>query len=249
MLGIISRFLRCKILNEDGQLIKQDRGTPQGSIMSPILANIYLHYVLDLWFQENYISSSRMMVRYADDVIFLFADEQEAKDFTVALQQQLTKAELALNEDKTHITDMRKTQVNVFHFLGFTFYWAMKKSKQQRILSIKTAKPALHSKIRDYTAWIKRYRNQIRTEDLWEKTAAKLRGHYEYYGYFCNKSKLNHYYFAVLSDLFKWLNRRSQKRSYSWEKFKRRLQHLPLPKPPTMSALKSIGWDPYAIAR
>ena len=118
MLGIISRFLRCKILNEDGQLIKQDRGTPQGSIMSPILANIYLHYVLDLWFQENYISSSRMMVRYADDVIFLFADEQEAKDFTVALQQQLTKAELALNEDKTHITDMRKTQVNVFHFLG-----------------------------------------------------------------------------------------------------------------------------------
>lgn len=249
LLGLIARFLKSQILDETGKLSSQETGTPQGSIMSPILANVYLHYVLDQWFAENYASKRAMMIRYADDAIFLFSRDDEAKAFVGALRDRLAQADLALNEEKTHVIDLRKAEHQTFSFLGFTFYWKRKRSRKQHLLSIKTAMPTLRRKIHDYTDWIKQNRNRWNTAKIWELTAAKLRGHYAYYGYVCNKAKLNHYYYTVIGSLFKWLNRRSQKRSYTWEAFMQKLAFQPLPKPPTMSELKSIGWDPYAIAR
>jgi RNA-directed DNA polymerase len=249
LLGLIARFLRSQILDESGETSVQETGTPQGSVMSPILANIYLHYVLDQWFMENHVSKHAMIIRYADDAVFLFNKEDKAKAFVGALRDRLAAADLSLNEEKTKLIDLRKAEHQAFSFLGFTFYWARKRSRKQQVLSVKTAMPALRRKIQDYTAWIKHNRNRLKIRALWELTAAKLRGHYAYYGYVCNKSKLNHYYYTVIGSLFKWLNRRSQKRSYTWPAFMQKLASQPLPKPPTMSALRSIGWDPYAIAR
>lgn len=249
MLGLIARFLRSRILDETGGLNTQETGTPQGSIMSPILANIYLHNALDQWFLENHASKRAMIIRYADDAIFLFSEEDEATAFVGALRDRLATADLSLNEEKTKVIALHKAGHQTFSFLGFTFYWARKRSRKQHILSLKTAMPTLRRKILDYTSWIKQKRNRWKITKLWELTAAKLRGHRAYYGYICNKAKLNHYYYTVIGSLFKWLNRRSQKRSYTWEAFTQRLAFQPLPKPPTMSALKPLEWDPYAIAR
>lgn len=249
LLSLIARFLKSQILDEMGKLSTQEIGTPQGSIMSPILANIYLHEVLDQWFTKNYTSTHCMMVRYADDAVFLFDKEDKAKIFMDAMRTRIKEAELTINEEKTRLIDMRKEKYEAFNFLGFTFYWADIRRRKHRMLSIKTAMSTLQRKIQDYRTWIKKHRHQWTTEVIWGLTAAKLRGHYTYYGFFCNRSKLNHYYNTVVRDLFKWLNRRSQKRSYTWEAFERRLNCNPLPKPPLQDKLKSIGWDPYAIAR
>jgi group II intron reverse transcriptase/maturase len=245
MLGLISRFLNVDILKESGELERPEAGTPQGSVCSPILANIYLHYVLDQWFLENFASKKSIIVRYADDAIFMFKEKEKAEAFLQSLRNRLDHFDLALNEDKTRIIDFSKNKVNTFHFLGFTFYWAEKGRKRIKILSLKTSKDTLRRKIRDFKDWIVSVRSRIKLKKIWELAKSKLRGHYNYYGYTYNKPKLNHFYWAAINLLFKWLNRRSQKRSFSWEKFERKLVFNPLPKPPTMSDLKELGRSLY----
>jgi RNA-directed DNA polymerase len=245
LLGLIARFLRVEVLNEQGLITETEVGTPQGSVMSPILANIYLHYVLDEWFLENYASNSAVIVRYADDAVFMFSKESQAKEFLVNLKARLNKFKLSLNEDKTRIIDFTKGSENVFHFLGFTFYWNHQKGWNKACLMIKTQKDKLVKKIKEFTDWIKLNRGRKTTKEIWKITAAKLRGHYNYFGYFCNRSKLVHFYTAVTRALFTWLNRRSQRKSFYWPEFKRILKRNPLPQPPEMTMLKKLGWSPY----
>lgn len=246
LLGLIARFLAVDILDQQGNLMTANVGTPQGSVMSPILANIYLHYALDTWFLENFASSSAVIVRYADDALFMFSKEQQAKEFLTALKAQLAKYKLSLNEDKTGVIDFSKGRENVFHFLGFTFYWNhQKKGWRKSNLAIKTQVSKLGKKIQEFTEWLKANRSRMNTKTLWSITAAKLRGHYNYYGYYCNRRKLMHYYCEVIGALFKWLNRRSQRKSFSYEKFKRMLKRNPLPLPPETTKLKQLGWSPY----
>lgn len=246
LLGLIARFLAVDILDQKGNLAATEVGTPQGSVMSPILANIYLHYALDTWFLENYASQNAVIVRYADDALFMFSKEQQAQEFLSALKAQLTKYKLSLNEDKTGIIDFSKGKENVFHFLGFTFYWNHKKKGWRKTnLVIKTQVSKLGKKIQEFTEWLKANRSRLNTKQIWSITASKLRGHYNYYGYHCNRRKLNHYYYSVIGALFKWLNRRSQRKSFSYEKFKRMLKRTPLPLPPETTRLKQLGWSPY----
>ena len=245
LLGLIARFLKVDILDQKGNLAKATDGTPQGSIMSPILANIYLHYVLDQWFLENYGSNSAVIVRYADDAVFMFSKEEQAKDFLVQLTKRLDQYGLSLNGDKTGIIDFRKGRENVFHFLGFTFYWNHRKGWNKINLVIKTQMDKLDRKIKEFTEWIKLNRQRKTTKEIWKITASKLRGHYNYFGYYCNRSKLAHYYHAVTGALFKWLNRRSQRKSFNGYEFKMKLQRDPLPLPPEPTQLKKLGWSPY----
>jgi group II intron reverse transcriptase/maturase len=246
LLGFIARFLAVDILDQEGTLTTAEVGTPQGSVMSPILANIYLHYVLDTWFLENFASNGAVIVRYADDALFMFSKEQQAQEFLTALKARLAKYKLSLNEDKTGIIDFSKGKENVFHFLGFTFYWNhQKKGWRKTNLVIKTQVSKLGKKIQEFTEWLKANRSRMNTKKIWSITAAKLRGHYNYYGYYCNRRKLMHYYYEVIGALFKWLNRRSQRKSFSYEKFKRMLKRDPLPLPPGPTKLKQLGWSPY----
>lgn len=245
LLGLIARFLKVDILDQKGNLAKATDGTPQGSIMSPILANIYLHYVIDQWFLTNYGSNSAVIVRYADDAVFMFSKEEQAKDFLVQLTKRLDQYGLSLNGDKTGIIDFRKGRENVFHFLGFTFYWNHRKGWNKTNLVIKTQMEKLDRKIKEFTEWIKLNRHRKTTKEIWKITASKLRGHYNYFGYYCNRSKLTHYYYAVTGALLKWLNRRSQRKSFNGYEFKMKLKRDPLPRPPETTQLKNLGWSPY----
>jgi RNA-directed DNA polymerase len=246
LLGLIARFLKVDILDQEGSTKQSEVGTPQGSVMSPILSNIFLHYALDAWFLENYAAHDAVIVRYADDAVFMFSKEQQAKDFLTALRFRLAEYELNVNEDKTAIINFAKGKENIFNFLGFTFFWNKSKGWNKIKLVIKTQRDRLAKKIQEFYEWIKLNRSRQTRKELWSTTASKLTGHYNYYGYFCNRGKLMLYYSGVIGALFKWLNRRSQKKSYTWSQFKWLIKNNPLPLPPEMNKLKSLGWNPYA---
>jgi len=244
--GLIGRFLKGGILEQSGETTTPTVGTPQGGAMSPILANIYLNETIDQWFVANYASYSNTIVRYADDAVFLFKKKEQAESFLEDLQQRVKRFGLSLNMDKTQTVDFRKSENNDFDFLGFTFYWGEKKKFRPRPLKMKTRKKNLHKKMQEFDKWVKDNRSAMRLAELWEKAKEKLQGHYSYFGLWTNYPKLWHFYSEAVESLFKWLNRRSQKRSYTWEAFQRRLEHLPLPVPPTTHELICFGRKCYA---
>lgn len=239
--GLIGRFLKGKLITAQGDHTLSTVGTPQGSIMSPVLANIYLNEVVDQWFLRNYGSYSNVIVRYADDAVFFFRKESEAKRFLEALRQRAAAYGLSLNEDKTHRLELNKENHKHFHFLGFTFYWG--KQGTRVMLKLKTQKEKLLKAIREFYQWIKSVRNQMKLKEIWSLAEAKIRGHINYFGYKMNNLKLNHFYQEAIRSLFKWLNRRSQKRSYVWEGFIKRLEHFPLMAPLAKQKLKPLGWN------
>lgn len=241
--GLIGRFLNAGILEQSGDITSENIGTPQGSIMSPILANIYLHYVLDVWFLNNYASYNNIIVRYADDAVFFFNSEETAKSFVQALKLRVQLYGLTLNMDKTTSIEFGKNDEKSFSFLGFTFYWGKKTKGVRRKLKIKTNQKTLHKKIQEFYLWIKLIRSKLKTGKIWELARAKIRGHYNYYGYAMNLPKINQFYFEAIRSMFKWLNRRSQKKSFTWKKFLRKLKFNPLTAPPPMSKLKHIEWS------
>ena len=227
-LRLMTKLLRAGIL-VDGEAQVNEIGSPQGSIVSPLLANIFLHYVLDLWFKEHIGGYHQQMVRYADDVVFCFHDQGKAESFLPQLKERFQAFQLSVNESKTKIVNFENKAHNVFHFLGFTFYWG-KVRTGQTLLKLKTQTEKLRAKILSFKEWIKEVRAKYRTQVLWRKASEKIRGHYAYYGVTFN-SRLTLFYKICVQLLFKWLNRRSQKKSYSWAGFLEKLKHNPLPKP------------------
>lgn len=245
--GLIGRFLKVGILEETGKLMIPEMGTPQGSIMSPILANVYLHEVLDGWFIRNQASYNNIIVRYADDAVFFFKSEEKAHRFVEELFKRVKEYGLKLNEDKTKIISFRKDEYTSFDFLGLTFYWGKKPESGRRVLKLKTRKETLHKKMQEFYHWIKEMRNRMKTREIWKTARTKLTGHYNYFGYWMNRSKLNHFYWEAIRSLYKWMNRRSQKISFTWETFQRKLRYNGIPVPPEVSKLRQLGWNPYAI--
>lgn len=238
-LRLIRLLLRADVLKVDGQIQTTKLGTPQGSPVSPVLANIYLHFLLDEWFAENYSQSGRM-VRYADDAVFVFKDSTTAEKFRTALVQRLAEGDLKLNLDKSAIVPFsRHSPQGTIAFLGFELYWG-RDAARQKVLKLKTQPKRLSRSISDFTDWIKVSRNRMNLDKLWSLARSKLVGHYNYYGVRSNSPKVSHFYFACVGALFKWLNRRSQKRSFSWEQFERRLYFHPLPMPPFTVELRDV---------
>ncbi len=239
-LRLIKRMLKNSILSEDGEVTRNEAGAPQGSPISPILANIYLHYVLDKWFEDNW-SGKGQLIRYADDAVFVFNNESDAADFQQALHVQLwEEGFIKLNAEKSGLTKFNyQHPEGDIPFLGFVIYWG-RTLKLRKTLKVKTNPKKVAMSIQNFKDWIKANRHRHRLAKLWEMAAAKLRGHYNYYGVISNEAKLNHYYFACIGELFKWLNRRSQKRSYTWDGFLQRLKFNPLPRPPHGRALIDI---------
>lgn len=243
LLSLIHRQLVAKIESENGEQVIPYEGTPQGGIVSPILANVFLHYVLDEWFETNFKKKAEM-VRYADDAIFFFKTKDEAESFLESLKLRLSKFKLQLNEEKTAIINFSKESFEVFDFLGFTFYRGRKRKSRGRLVEIKTSKKKLHKAIDDFVDWVKRERSAKTTKDILKMVNAKLRGHYNYFGFWCNRHYLYRYYVDVQRALFKWLNRRSQRKSLNNEKFKTIIVRNLL-QPPELINLKRIGWSPY----
>jgi group II intron reverse transcriptase/maturase len=243
--GLIGRFLQAGYLESAQNRTIPSTGTPQGSIMSPILANLYLHEMLDTWFMKNYASYDNIIVRYADDAVFLFSDKETADDFVHKLYPRVQEFGLSLNTAKTNIIYFDRNEDTSFDFLGFTFYWGLNSNGNKTRLKIKTQKDTLHKKIQEFYLWIKSVRSKLKTGVIWELAKSKLRGHYKYYGFWMNRPKLAHFYSEVVKSLFKWLNRRSQIPSFNWKEFLRRIELNPLPPPPQVNQLKQLGWNPY----
>ena len=232
----IIRMFKAGMLSGD-ELLVTDEGVPQGSICSPILANIYAHYVIDLWLHEVVKKHCRGRVelfRYADDAIICCGWHGDAERIKVALVKRLAKFNLSLNEEKTKLVSFSKVQTRkgvkqgVFDFLGFTFYLGRSR-KGNVVPKVKTSGIRLRSKLTKVNLWARRVRNRARLPDIWKTFQAKLAGHIRYYGVSFNAKRLEKFLYQATRILFKWLNRRSQRKSFSWDQFNCFMQTFPLP--------------------
>ena len=164
--------------------------------------------------------------------IFVFSDEETARSFQLALIERMAEAGLRLNLDKTRIVPFSAAAPKgTITLLGFELYWGIKPGAG-KCLKVKTIPKRLARAVQSFTQWIKAVRNRKTTADIWREASAKLTGHFRYYGVIFNEAKLSHFRWSCIGALFRWLNRRSQKRSFTWERFAQRLRFSPLPHPP-----------------
>jgi len=233
-LRLIHKWLKAGVL-EAGKVINPVTGTPQGGIISPILANIYLHYVLDEWFHDVVKAHCRgkiYLCRYADDFVCLFQYEDDARRFYKALGLRLAKYGLSLAEDKTRMKRFSRLHMEDktwFEFLGFEFRWGWNRTGKPQVLKRTSRKKYMNS-LKRFSDWCKKNRNMRMTE-LFKKLNAKLRGYYNYYGVRGNYDSLASFFYHSMNLLFKWLNRRSQRKSYNWVGFAELLKHFGIAKP------------------
>ena len=245
VLRYVKRFLIAGIM-ENGAVIASDKGTPQGGIVSPILANIYLHYSLDLWFtrvfQKGCYGQSRM-IRYADDFVVCFERETDAIRFRQALDERLFIFGLEISPEKTKTIEFgpfAETKAKrcggkaaTFDFLGFTHYCSRSRNGRRFRMKRVTSRKKFTVKIRMFRDWLKASRT-LPTDELMEKVASKLRGHFAYYGVTDNSKGISRFAYEIECLLFKWLNRRGKRGCMNWEKFNLFLKKFPLPRPRIM---------------
>ena len=245
-LRLIRKWLKAGVL-EEGKVINPLTGTPQGGIISPILANIYLHYVLDEWFEEVVKAHCRgevYLCRYADDFVCLFQYEDDARRFYKALGMRLEKYGLSLAEDKTRMIRFSRLHMEDktwFEFLGFEFRWGTNRAGKPQVLK-RTSKKKFRNSLKDFLKWCKSNRNMRMTE-LFYKLNAKLRGYYNYYGVRGNYDSLSSFFYHAVNILFKWLNRRSQRKSYKWVGFAELLKHFRIAKPRITEKKRQIQYQ------
>jgi len=241
LLLLIRRFLKAGYV-ESGMVIRTDDGTPQGGNLSPILANIFLHYVLDLWFvkrvQRN-ISGYCRLVRYADDFICMVQYRDSANELERILRKRFAKFGLSLHPQKTRTIsfgqDERqnalqdKRRANTFDFLGFTHYCGLSR-KGRFLVGRRTSAKKFRKACAQIKEWLRKIR-VIRISHWWPVLAAKLRGHYNYYGVSGNSRMIANFGYRTIRAVYKWLNRRSDRKSCNWEQLNAYLAHYPLPRP------------------
>ena len=231
---LIKKWLKAGILDEL-KVIHPEKGTPQGASVSPILSNIYLHYVLDLWFAkviQPKCEGQTYLCRYADDFVCAFQYKREADNFYDELDKRLAKFGLELSKEKTKVirfTPFKMEDKTSFDFLGFEFRWGVNR-KGKAIIKRKTSKKKFKLGISKFTDWIKKHRDK-KLPWIFNRLNMKLRGYYNYYGVVGNIQRISKYFNMIMGLLYKWLNRRSQRRSYNYKGFKELREHFKVLKP------------------
>lgn len=241
-LRLVVRFLKAGVM-EEGKYIETDKGTPQGGIISPILANIYLHYILDKWFEEKVklqLKGYAQLIRYADDFIVCFQSKKEAEEFSKALKQRLGKYGLKVSESKSKTIEFgryawqrakeQRHKLGAFDFLGFTHY-CDKTRKGKFKVGRKTSRKKLWQKVKAMNQWMKKVRNLLPLKEWWKILGIKLTGHYRYYGISGNVQSLRMFHTEASKLAYKWINRRSQKKSFTFAQYCRFKEYNPLPEP------------------
>ena len=239
---MVKRFLKAGVA-EDGNVTVSDEGTPQGGVISPLLANIYLHYALDLWFEKVYRKSCTgfaRLIRYADDFVACFQYELDAVKFRRELSKRLCKFGLEVEPTKTRVVKFGRFAVQnaaakgekpeTFDFLGFTHYCGTRRDGKGFRMKRVTARKKFTAKLKGFKEWLKSART-MKTKELWETAKAKLKGHYAYYGVTDNLSGIKRFREEMRKLLFKWLNRRGKRGCLNWQKFEDMLKRFPLPEP------------------
>ncbi len=240
-LKLIRKWLKAGILETDGKVIYPETGSPQGGIVSPILANIYLHYVLDEWFEETVRTHCRghvYLCRYADDFICAFQKGEDAQCFYTALGRRLARYGLELAEDKTRTLEFsiwKPKAKTKFDFLGFEFQWGMTWTRKP-ILKRRTSRSKLRAAIANLKIWFQKYRS-LPKKILFAKLNRKLIGYYSYYGVTGNWRSLSSFEYQVRNLLYKWLNRRSQRKSYNQTGFTELVKQFGVTKPRIIHAI------------
>lgn len=229
----IIRMFKAGMLT-DGELVVSDQGVAQGSCSSPVLANIFAHYVIDEWIEE--VVKPRCvgrveLFRYCDDAVICCQLATDAVRIKTALIKRLAKYKLKLNEEKTKMVDFRKITGKraSFDYLGFTFY--LGQSKQGWIVpKLKTSGKRIRSKLNKISEWARKERNRLELKELWKTFCSKLRGHINYYGVSHNSGHVQKFIRQATRIMYKWLNRRSQMKSFNWSGFNKYMEEFPLPK-------------------
>jgi len=233
----ISRMFKSGIL-ADGELTINEEGVPQGSICSPVMSNIFAHYAIDTWVEEMVKPACKGTVelfRYADDGVICCQYEVDAVRIRQSLGKRLEKFKLQLNEEKTKLVAFDKQEAargvkqGTFDFLGFTFYWG--NSQTGRIIpKLRTRTKTMSTKLKKVNEWAKRVKNGVPLKEIWKTLKAKVRGHVQYYGVSHNSERVQLFLRRTERIMFKWLNRRSQMRSFTWEKYWMFVAANPLPR-------------------
>jgi RNA-directed DNA polymerase len=241
LLRLIKRFLISGYL-EAGVFHDTDKGTPQGGVISPILANIYLHYVLDLWLTKVVKKQMRgfvEIIRYADDFVICVQHKEGAETILRMLKERLGKFGLELASDKTRIVEFGRFaeertkkrgggKPGTFNFLGFT-HFCTKSRKGTFKVGRTTERRKLAGKVKEINLWLKGIRNAVKLETWWKMLKSKMLGHYRYFGVSENSRGISNYRHLVKRLAFKWINRCSQRKSMNWLEFERYCQRHGFP--------------------
>jgi len=247
---LIGKWLNAGVM-EAGNISYSDDGTPQGGVISPLLANIYLHYVLDEWFEKQVKPVMRgkcFLTRYADDAVIVFQQKYDADRVMAVISKRFEKYGLTIHPEKTRLVDFRAPnhyerhrngqpggtdkcgeRPDSFDLLGFTHYWG-KSQKGTWVVRRKTMKACLARSVKSISQWCQVHRHWP-AKGQWEKLCAKVRGHYAYYGITGNNASLGMFFQLVKQVWQKWLTRRNRERSLNWEAFERFAKQYPLPIP------------------
>lgn len=238
-LRYVRRFLKAGII-EEMRFYESDKGTPQGGLISPVLANVYLHYALDTWFEKrvrNQCRGEAYMVRYADDFVCFFQYGDDAKYFFEELKTRLRKFGLELAEEKSKVirfgrfarTDSPDAKTETFDFLGFTHINGETRGGTYR-LEHRTSLKKLKEKKQKVKEWLRKNRHGVPSETI-ELLNRKLIGHYRYYGISGNQQSLTNFYRFIVDALYKALTRRGQRSYLSWKRYRSILEKHPILEP------------------
>jgi RNA-directed DNA polymerase len=230
-LNLIRKWLKAGILDSDGRIIHPGAGTPPGGIVSPVLANVYLHYALNLWFErvvKSHCRGDALIGLYADDFVCAFRHREDAERFFRALPKRLEKFGLAVAPEKTRLMRFSRFHPSMkrrFTFLGFELYWFEDRRGIPPVMR-RTARRKLQSACKQIKEWVKQNRH-LEGRAFIAGLNRRLRGHYNYYGRRGNSRSLWRFYPWATECTFKWLNRRGGKRrSFTWSAFTQALTRL-----------------------
>lgn len=242
LVRLVGKWLRAGVIEENRRLTP-DTGTPQGGVISPLLANVYLHEVLDKWYEQEVcprLQGPSFLIRYADDLVMVFADEQSALRVKEVLSKRFARFGLTLHPDKTRLIDFRRPprrgkppedrnrpNPGSFDFLGFTHHW--KRSRRGSwVVNRSTAKDRFTRALKRISEWCRTNRH-LPLEEQHKALSKKLDGHCQYYGITGNSGRLGSFRYLMNRIWRKWLDRRSQNGRMTWKRFKRLMKRYALP--------------------
>jgi len=239
LLRLIGKWLKAGVM-EDGSVSYPDSGSPQGGVVSPLLSNIFLHYVLDLWFDQDVkprLRDRAFLIRFADDFVIGFRDQRDAQRVMEVVPKRFGKYGLTVHPTKTKLVPFRPPssttndgeptdRPGTFDLLGFTHYWDRSR-RGYWVVKLKTAADRFSRAVRSIDSWCHTNRH-LPLREQQQKLNQKLRGHYAYYGVTGNSSALSRFLHEVERRWRKWLLRRNRNRTLNWDLFRRLLQRFPL---------------------